>query len=94
MKSHSLNHHKGVCEMKLAFSTLASPNWTWQESIQAAKTLGYDGVEWRLIDNQTVSADFPPGACARNQGRSCGGGAGDLRVGQRCFPGHSAGTGS
>lgn len=50
--------------MKLAFSTLASPDWTWQEAIQAAQTLGYDGVEWRLVDNQTVSADFPP---ARSQ---------------------------
>src|SRR3954469_19004154 len=46
--------------MKLAFSTLASPGWTWQQSIQAAKDLGYDGIEWRLVDNQTVSADFSP----------------------------------
>jgi fatty-acyl-CoA synthase len=47
-------------KMKLAYSTLASPGWTWQQSIQAAKTLGYDGIEWRLVDNQTVSADFSP----------------------------------
>jgi fatty-acyl-CoA synthase len=45
--------------MKLAFSTLACPGWTWQEAIQAAKRLGYEGVEWRLVDGQTVSADFP-----------------------------------
>src|SRR3954452_13866642 len=44
--------------MKLAYSTLASPGWTWQQSIQAAKDLGYNGIEWRLVDNQTVSANF------------------------------------
>src|SRR4051794_9121073 len=50
--------------MKLAFSTLASPNWTWQEAIQAAKAYGYDGIEWRLIDKETVGANF---ALARSQ---------------------------
>lgn len=45
--------------MKLAYSTLACPAWTWQQAIAAARDYGYDGIEWRLIDGQVVSSDFP-----------------------------------
>jgi sugar phosphate isomerase/epimerase len=49
--------------MKLSYSTLASPNWSWSKAIQAAQAYGYDGVEWRLIDGETVSAQFPLARC-------------------------------
>jgi sugar phosphate isomerase/epimerase len=45
--------------MKLAFSTLACPGWTWQEALDQAVSLGYDGVEWRLVDGKMVDAEFP-----------------------------------
>ncbi|HSB26883.1 MAG TPA: sugar phosphate isomerase/epimerase family protein [Pyrinomonadaceae bacterium] len=35
--------------MKLAFSTLGCPNWELEQIIQAARRLGYDGVELRAI---------------------------------------------
>ena len=49
--------------MKLAFSTLACPNWSWREVIEKAKAYGYDGIEWRLIDGETVSASFSKERC-------------------------------
>src|SRR4051812_23823641 len=49
--------------MKLAYSTLACPDWTWQQAVDAAKSYGYDGIEWRLIDGETVSAQFPLTRC-------------------------------
>ena len=33
--------------MKIAFSTLACPDWSWQDITSAAKDFGYDGVEVR-----------------------------------------------
>jgi fatty-acyl-CoA synthase len=33
--------------MKLSFSTLGCPNWTWREIISAAVDLGYNGIELR-----------------------------------------------
>jgi sugar phosphate isomerase/epimerase len=45
--------------MKLAFSTLACPKWDWQHAIEAAKAYGYDGIEWRLIDGEVVTREFP-----------------------------------
>jgi sugar phosphate isomerase/epimerase len=45
--------------MKLAYSTIACPGWSWQHAVDQAVALGYDGVEWRLIDGAMVSADFP-----------------------------------
>ena len=49
--------------MKLAFSTLACPDWSWEQVIERAKIYGYDGIEWRLIDGETVSASFPEERC-------------------------------
>ncbi len=49
--------------MKLAYSTLASPNWDWQKSIAASKAYGYDGIEWRLVDGQVVKPEFPLEQC-------------------------------
>lgn len=35
--------------MKISFSTLGCPEWTWKEIIATAKDFGYDGVEVRGI---------------------------------------------
>jgi sugar phosphate isomerase/epimerase len=45
--------------VKLAFSTLACPSWAWRDAISTARRLGYDGLEWRLVDGEFVTADFP-----------------------------------
>ena len=31
----------------LAFSTLGCPEWTWQETVDAAAEMGFDAIEWR-----------------------------------------------
>ena len=35
--------------MKISFSTLGCPNWTWNEMLAAAIDLGYDGIELRGV---------------------------------------------
>lgn len=49
--------------MRLAFSTLACPEWTWQQAVDAAQSLGYQGIEWRMIDGSLVSAAVPQDTC-------------------------------
>ncbi len=39
-------------KMKIAFSTLGCPEWTWEEIIAAARDLGYDGVEVRGVEGE------------------------------------------
>ncbi len=55
--------------MKLAYSTLACPGWTWQQAIQAALDMGYQGIEWRMIDGELVSAKTPPETARRIRSR-------------------------
>ncbi|TVY10211.1 sugar phosphate isomerase/epimerase family protein [Paenibacillus cremeus] len=38
--------------MKVAFQTLACPNWTWETIVQEAHRLGYDGIEIRGIEGE------------------------------------------
>jgi len=38
--------------MKLSFSTLACPNWSFSEIVSAAKDLGYDGIEFRGVERE------------------------------------------
>ncbi len=40
--------------MKFAFSTLACPNWSVKQVIENALTMGYDGIEWRLLDGKII----------------------------------------
>ena len=40
--------------MKYAFSTLACPAWSIEEVVGAATHLGYDGVEFRLLDGEDI----------------------------------------
>ena len=49
--------------MRLAFSTLACPAWKWEQAVECARSLGYEGIEWRLIDGATASAALPPATC-------------------------------
>ncbi len=42
--------------MKLAFSILAGPSWSYEQLIEAARPLSYDGVEWRLTSAELSHA--------------------------------------
>ncbi len=60
--------------MRLSYSTLACPQWTWETAVEKARTLGYQGIEWRMIDGSLVSSDFPVDQCRRiRQGVSAAG---------------------
>ncbi|MBC7765983.1 MAG: sugar phosphate isomerase/epimerase, partial [Hyphomonadaceae bacterium] len=37
--------------MKICFSTLGCPEWSWEDIVATAKDFGYDGVEVRGIEN-------------------------------------------
>ena len=38
--------------MKLSFSTLGCPEWSWNEIIATAKDMGFDGIEIRGVENE------------------------------------------
>lgn len=46
--------------MKLAFSTLGCPNWSWTDIITTAKDLGFDGIEVRGINHQLYAPSATP----------------------------------
>ena len=43
---------QGVHLMRLAFSTLACPDWSWDRILEEAFLLGYDGIEIRGINGE------------------------------------------
>ncbi|MGZ4114630.1 MAG: sugar phosphate isomerase/epimerase family protein [Actinomycetota bacterium] len=45
--------------MRLAFSTLACPEWPLERVLAAAAEYGYDGVELRMLDADLVSPAIP-----------------------------------
>ncbi len=45
--------------MKLAYSSLACPGWTIEEAVAATVRYGYEAIEWRLADGQTIEPDVP-----------------------------------
>ena len=51
--------------MKLSFSTLACPAWTTDQAIKAARSYGYDGIEWRLVNGEILNSSFPIDAAKR-----------------------------
>lgn len=54
-KRHPRGAHtctQGVHIMKLAFSTLACPDWTWDRVLSEAARLGYDGIEIRGVNGE------------------------------------------
>ena len=46
--------------MKLAFSTLACPNWDFSEITSAAKDFGFDGIEIRGLGSDIFAVSAPP----------------------------------
>lgn len=46
--------------MKLSFSTLGCPGWSWDEIIVAARDLGYDGIEIRGIGREIYAPKAKP----------------------------------
>lgn len=38
--------------MKICFSTLGCPEWSWEDIVATAKDFGYDGIEIRGIENE------------------------------------------
>jgi len=45
--------------MKIAFSTLGCPKWTWQRIVTEAQRMGYNGVELRFVADQRNLLDTP-----------------------------------
>jgi len=45
--------------MKFAYSSLACPQWTIEEAIEAAVRYGYDAIEWRLADGEIITPATP-----------------------------------
>ena len=45
--------------MKLAYSTLACPDWTVEQAAEAACRYGYAAIEWRLADGEVLSPQTP-----------------------------------
>jgi sugar phosphate isomerase/epimerase len=43
----------------LAWSTLGSPGWSFEHTVEQAATSGYRGLEVRLLDGEIVPADIP-----------------------------------
>ncbi|MCL1796553.1 MAG: TIM barrel protein, partial [Clostridia bacterium] len=46
--------------MKIAFSTLACPDWSWQDIMSAAKDFGFDGIEVRGLNNDIFAVRAQP----------------------------------
>jgi sugar phosphate isomerase/epimerase len=46
--------------MKLAYSSLACRDWTIEEAVAAAARYGYDAIEWRLADGETLEPETAP----------------------------------
>lgn len=43
--------------MKLAYTSLACPDWTIEEAVSAARAYGYAAIEWRLADGEIIGPD-------------------------------------
>jgi len=51
--------------MKLAFSTLACPEWTFEQILDAAKQYGYQGIEFRGLQEELDLPNVPEFAPSR-----------------------------
>jgi len=43
---------------KLAYSTLACPDWSLERALEEARRRGYEGLELRLVDGQPIGLDL------------------------------------
>lgn len=62
-----INRTQGDADLRLAFSTLGCPNWELEQIAEAARSLGYDGIELRAVggDLDLLGRDeFKPQALA------------------------------
>src|SRR4051812_16281670 len=57
----------GGTSMKLAFTTLACPDWSLEQAADAARRYGYEGLELRLLDGNLIGPDL--GQAARERVR-------------------------
>jgi sugar phosphate isomerase/epimerase len=58
--------------MKLSFSTLSCPEWTFDQILEAGKKYGYDGIEFRGLREQIdilQAPEFQPAALAETRHR-------------------------
>ena len=46
--------------MRLAFSSLACPDWTVERIAESVSRYGYDGIEWRIAEGEPISPGTPP----------------------------------
>jgi len=46
-------------DLKISFSTLACPDWTWRQIAEAGGAHGFDGVEIRMLGGETDLLDCP-----------------------------------
>lgn len=56
--------------MKIAYSTLATPGWSWAQILERGTAYGFQGVEIRLLENETnllVREEFQAGALAKRR---------------------------
>ena len=51
---------KEVISMKISFSTLGCPNYSWTDIYSMAKDLGFDGIEIREIESENARSPFSP----------------------------------
>lgn len=52
-------------KMKIAFSTLSCPNYSWPDIFSMAKDLGFDGIEVREIREEVATSPFSPQKCEK-----------------------------
>lgn len=56
--------------LKIAFSTLACPDWTWHDVVKYGPEYGFDGVEVRLLSRETnllINPDLQPSQWPQRQ---------------------------
>ena len=55
--------------MKIAFSTLSCPNYSWEEIFSMAKDFGFDGIEIREIKDEELKSPFNMENCEKTAAR-------------------------
>lgn len=51
--------------IRLAFSSLACPDWTVEQIAAATARYGFDGIEWRIADGEPITAATSPAIIRR-----------------------------